>query len=265
MINEIEQKELRNRFNPDGSPLRIFQLQTLDILIKVDEFCREHNIRYWLSSGTMLGAARHGGFIPWDDDIDIDMFEDDYKKFVDMANKYGLPDGLVLQNQKTDKYYYLQHAKVRNEDIKARDVFTIDKDYLYQGIFIDIFPLRKCVKCIIKPFSIFEKILAKLQIYIKPRFLRRLILQLYHFVFFILLIKPIAYIASKLGTVYYDSLGSRWSPCPRKKEDILPLKECEFENHKFYCPNNVDNYLKAIYGDWEKLPDLNKIKVHTVL
>ena len=54
MINEIEQKELRNRFNPDGSPLRIFQLQTLDILIKVDEFCREHNIRYWLSSGTML-------------------------------------------------------------------------------------------------------------------------------------------------------------------------------------------------------------------
>ena len=149
MINEIEQKELRNRFNPDGSPLRIFQLQTLDILIKVDEFCREHNIRYWLSSGTMLGAARHGGFIPWDDDIDIDMFEDDYKKFVDMANKYGLPDGLVLQNQKTDKYYYLQHAEVRNEDIKARDVFAIDKDYLYQGIFIDIFPLRKCVKCII--------------------------------------------------------------------------------------------------------------------
>ena len=121
------------------------------------------------------------------------------------------------------------------------------------------------MRSIIKPFSIFEKIRAKLQIYIKPRFLRRLILQLYHFVFFILLIKPIAYIASKLGTVYYHPLGSRWSPNPRRKEDILPLKECEFENHKFYCPNNVDNYLKAMYGDWEKLPDLNKIKVHTVL
>lgn len=266
MINEKVQLELRKQFNPDGSALRIFQLQTLDILINVDAFCREHNIRYWISSGTLLGAARHGGFIPWDDDIDIDMFEDDYEKFVYIANECGLPDGLVLQNHKTDKYYYLQHGKVRNEKIKAKDVFTIDKDYQYQGIFIDVFPLRKCIKCLIKPFSLLGKIQDKIQIHICNSYLRKFTLQTYHFIFYVLIVSPISHLASKLGTVYYDSLGSRWSPCPRKKEDILPLKECEFENHKFFCPNNVENYLKGMYGDWEKLPDMNnKLNPHTIL
>ena len=71
MLNQEEQIKLRNRFNPEGSLLRQHQLRMLDILIEIDKICQKHNINYWIDGGTLLGAVRHGGFIPWDDDIDI--------------------------------------------------------------------------------------------------------------------------------------------------------------------------------------------------
>ena len=74
------ESSLRARFNPPGSALRQAQLKMLDILVEVDRICRRNNISYWLSSGTLIGAARHGGFIPWDDDIDIEMLLPDYKR-----------------------------------------------------------------------------------------------------------------------------------------------------------------------------------------
>ena len=71
MIDQEIQAKLREKFNPDGSMLRKQQLRMLEILLYIDKVCKENNINYWLSSGTLLGAVRHGGFIPWDDDLDI--------------------------------------------------------------------------------------------------------------------------------------------------------------------------------------------------
>ena len=62
------QESLRAKYNPEGSELRRLQMRMLDILIVVDEICRRHDIPYWIEGGTLLGAVRHGGFIPWDDD-----------------------------------------------------------------------------------------------------------------------------------------------------------------------------------------------------
>ena len=77
MNNSSLQQELRARFNPDGSLLRRHQLRMLEMLTYIDGVCVQHDIPYWLSSGTLLGAVRHGGFIPWDDDVDIELLRRD--------------------------------------------------------------------------------------------------------------------------------------------------------------------------------------------
>ena len=69
-----------SKYNPEGSILRRAQLRELEILIEVDKICRKHNIEYFLDWGTLLGAVRHGGFIPWDDDIDISVRRKDYSR-----------------------------------------------------------------------------------------------------------------------------------------------------------------------------------------
>ena len=73
---------LRERFNPEGSILRRQQLRMLELLDAVDCICKKHNIPYWLSSGTLIGAARHNGFIPWDDDLDIEILRSDYLRLI---------------------------------------------------------------------------------------------------------------------------------------------------------------------------------------
>ena len=99
-----------NRFNPEGSVLRLHQMKMLRILEFVDRVCRKHGIRYWLSSGTLLGAARHGGFIPWDDDLDIEMLYRDYKRLMEVL-PFELPSNLVLQTMHTDSNYVAPYAK----------------------------------------------------------------------------------------------------------------------------------------------------------
>lgn len=80
MIDEKLQKELREQYNSDGSILRKAQLRMLDMLSFIDKVCEEHNLTYWMSGGTFLGAVRHGGFIPWDNDTDVCMPREDLLK-----------------------------------------------------------------------------------------------------------------------------------------------------------------------------------------
>src|SRR5690554_697940 len=87
-------------YNPEGSTLRKAQIRLLDILIEFDRICRKHGIDYFISGGTCLGAVRHGGFIPWDDDIDIDVWHADYQK-LEEALQAELPGWIKLQNAKT--------------------------------------------------------------------------------------------------------------------------------------------------------------------
>lgn len=132
MIDDKLQQELRAKYNPEGSQLRQHQLRTLEILKVVDSICKTNNINYWLSSGTLLGAVRHKGFIPWDDDIDIEMLRDDFKKFNEVIPQY-LPDNLKLQNHQTDKCYYWPFAKVRDERYPIKEKYNTDIRYKYHG------------------------------------------------------------------------------------------------------------------------------------
>ena len=96
--------DLRQRFNPEGSVLRQHQLRMLELLKVIDCICKKHDIPYWLSSGTLIGAARHKGFIPWDDDLDIEMMREDYLRLIKILPE-ELPDNLALQTHETDPNY----------------------------------------------------------------------------------------------------------------------------------------------------------------
>lgn len=144
--------------------LRACQLKQLSILEEMDRICQKHHLTYWLDGGTLLGAVRHGGFIPWDDDIDIGMPLADMQKFIEVAPD-ELSEGLFLQTPQSDPSSKEPIIKVRDLNslyVEFGDNFNAD----YQkGLFVDIFPfidypsipkswVKKLTKGISKSYSI---------------------------------------------------------------------------------------------------------------
>lgn len=113
----------------------------LDILAQIDAICKKYDIQYFLCGGTLLGAIRHKGFIPWDDDLDVMMKRNDYNRFCEVAPK-ELRHPYFFQTEKTDPGHLLRHAKVRNSNTTGMFKAFAHKGYaVNQGIFVDVFPL----------------------------------------------------------------------------------------------------------------------------
>ena len=121
------------------SELNELQLVEKDLLKQYINFCEEHNLRYFLMCGTLLGAIRHKGFIPWDDDIDVAMPREDYDRFCELASKHFTGD-IFFQSFKTDKRYPYCFSKLRNSNTTF-----VERVYRYvkmnHGVYIDIFPI----------------------------------------------------------------------------------------------------------------------------
>ena len=109
------------------------------ILDVFDAICKKYSINYWVLCGTLLGARRHGGFIPWDDDLDVAVLQRDYKKLVSILME-ELPESLKLQTRETDKKYWPYSAKIR--DTRSL-IYDERRDYYtFKDIFIDIFSIE---------------------------------------------------------------------------------------------------------------------------
>ena len=108
-----------SKFNGEGTVLRKAQMREVAILQEVDKICRKHDIKYWIDFGTLLGAVRHGGFIPWDDDLDISMLSSDYQKFMEVAPQ-ELPDWLFLQNKHKTTIRRQASASSQNHSTPSR-------------------------------------------------------------------------------------------------------------------------------------------------
>ena len=131
-------EEVRDGFTVSTKRKRIWNVE-LNLLLKLDEVCKKNDLRYFLDSGTLLGAVRHHGFIPWDDDLDVVMLREDYDKLIACSNE-SFGGDYELQIITHDPLYPGIHAKIRYKKSTA-----IIKSWLFndldQGIFLDIFPL----------------------------------------------------------------------------------------------------------------------------
>lgn len=134
------QEEERDGFIVTTHRKKIWAIE-LDLLLQFDKVCREHHLKYWLFYGSLLGAVRHHGFIPWDDDMDVMMPREDYDVLVELSADFE--DPYFLQTPDTDPGYYFSFAKLRNSRTTGiSKMFAFEK--WNQGICLDIFPNDIC-------------------------------------------------------------------------------------------------------------------------
>ena len=263
MIDSRQQEELRNKYNPEGSVLRTVQLRMLEMLKFIDDICRKNGIRYWLSSGTCLGAVRHGGFIPWDDDVDIEMLGEDYDRLVKILEN-GDYSPFIIQTKDNDKDYFYTYGKLR--DLKSEIIENgLDAGhYKYNGCFIDIFPLeRNCsyrISYVVRGF--YNKLYNKESILngqgetvslyreIKRKAVKN---------FVIPIISRFAEI--NCGKRYRHRLPTSFLG-PRYSDDIKEIKYVPFEDTKLPIPKKYDSYLKHLFGDYMAMPAESTIRPH---
>jgi len=251
-------------YNPEGSELRRMQKKMLEILDAFDEICRKHNINYWLACGTLLGARRHGGFIPWDDDLDVYILQSDYKKVVSVL-KEELPENFKLQTRETDKNYWYYHAKIRDTDSKYYDKNTESDNLQYQGIFIDIFPIEPVpsmgFKKIVDKFILSDNRLKKA----KPVYEQVKYTIMTSFI-------PIMHLLVNLSRFYYKYIGSKKTYAyafgvffytKYNTDNLFPVGEIMFEGKRYKAPGNVDKYLIENFdSNFMVIPQPSKRRTH---
>lgn len=239
--------------------IQLFELQMLKELVKV---CEDNGIRYMLSSGTLLGAVRHKGFIPWDDDIDVSMPLKDYEKFISLGPD-ALGEKYFVQNYRTDNDYNEMWTQIRANGTTSMPKALKNWD-IHFGVCIDIFPLvgysddpekqkkqrdalalnrtllgDKRMKALGEKMTFKQKLLYSI-----PRGLRKAICKYNEKNFMLDTDKydKCIDIWYKVSVVYPVSIFSSYT-------DIL------FEDAYFCAPEKWDEYLTVAYGDYMKLPD----------
>ncbi len=255
----------------NNSRLRELQLIELNILKEIDRICKKHNIKYYLGEGTLLGAIRHQGFIPWDDDLDIVMPRKDYEQFIKIVNKEINPQYCLL-NEKTSDSYYLPFSKIVSLNNYGY-INVLDKfDEEHSGPFVDIFPLdyfnTDNLNAVNKKYKKIRKIRDMLLLkasYIKPKKLKR---KIYNIESKFYSNRNLHNKLSKQlkkcneNSQFVCNFASSYHPSKQlvKKEIYGEPKYVKFEDGEFPVPNDYDTLLTTIYGDYMKLPPINKRK-----
>lgn len=256
--------------------LKNLQAEEFKILKEFKRVCEKYNISYILSSGTLLGAIRHKGFIPWDDDIDVDMTRENYELFLKHADE--LSDDYYIQNWNNDNEFGLPFSKIRAKGTICRE--NKCKNMKNNGIYIDIFPcdkfnysidnrkyfktlnnLRFAILLKSTVYEIFQG--SKIQ-----RFFKRLT---YNIMYFTLIIQSREKLIDKYeelvrnnqkqldGYKYFENGGANkigvWILEREHFDDTISVP---FENDYFNVPKDYDLCLKSTYGDYMKLPPEDK-------
>lgn len=259
--------------------LKEIQHKELALLKKIDEFCAIHAITYFLGYGTLIGAVRHQGFIPWDDDVDIIMPRPDYDKFVSLKNEFRARFSFTDVKTLGDKDYYYPFAKVVDIRTMARE--TRIRKKFRTCIWVDVFPLdgvfdsklrnkwlffkqriysRILAAGKVKPFkmkgSIFMKVFGTLCIPIG------ILLNL--FIDFSLLLDKLAHTNLYADSSCVADIVSETMRTIVSKESLFPIIKVNFEDGLFNIQSNYHDYLTQLYGDYMTLPSETERQTHNI-
>lgn len=227
--------------------LRQCQLVMLRMLKIFDYICNKHEISYFLSGGTLLGAIRHKGFIPWDDDLDIGMTRKNYEKFVALGVP-ELPNDVFFQNLETDKHY----PRSSNVDARLRDKYSsydhigIENNKWHEGLQVDIFVYDKAFlpnNLIIITQNSFLKWITNSKGRAKAL---KIISKYFPF--------NLVYASNYLQYFGMRNSGANYI----KQKEISTLVKTQFEDMEFYIPQGWHDCLTRQYGDYMKLPPPEK-------
>ena len=258
----------------NNKSVREVQNKILEIMKYIDKLCREHGIVYYIMGGTALGAIRHGGFIPWDDDLDIFMTPDQYLKFRDIFQKQNNKD-FVLQEWKTDPKY-LEYAKIRMNGTTFIEEALKDRKDMHHGIYVDIMILHKVPKnTLIQKFVYCESKFVTLYGISQRNWIPKTKGQA-------IVLKSLKFMPCKLMTriayshiYHYDKLQKNYDYCywitradfseglfePSYFEEPVDIP---FEDTILLGSKKIKEYLAKRYGDYMKLPskEQQKAAVH---
>lgn len=246
----------------------------LEILLEIHRICMENHITYWLEAGTLLGAVRHKGFIPWDDDCDISMPRKDYEKFLEIAQD-KLPKNMFLQTTETDPVYPLPWAKIRKDGTLLIETGETGKENYHHGIFVDIFPYDYYESAeVIGKLLWARKTKDKKNKYPKGS-LKRMILGFYANVVLYFPMhsakKQIKYLVKHRNEInlkhyqFFSYAADVGYVRPTKVKEVLPTIFAKdiFEGHSFCIPQNSHKVLTANFGKtYMQLPPVTQRKTH---
>lgn len=244
----------------------------LNILIELDRICTQQKLTYLLAFGTALGAARHKGFIPWDDDIDVFMPRDDYEQLYRLFKTGAISSKLVLTSYR-DKSSVYSFFKLTDPHTLVRESYL--REEYSSGLWVDIFPIEHAPSapaaqsawrnCSRKLFIKAQRVAnpntgtSKTAILIK-RFLIPLTAPFDPYK----LSASIDGTAQKLNASGAEkaTTGTLWASmddvsaekCLYHDDVLFPVRSVEFEGHMLPAPNKLDEYLTHCYGDWHELP-----------
>lgn len=267
-LNNLE-TEIRCGYEVSAKMKRVWNIE-IECLEEIKRICKKYDVTYYAIAGTLLGAVRHKGFIPWDNDIDLGMPRKDYEKFMEVAAQ-ELKEPYFMQTYKTERRFSFDMIKIRNSNTTA---FTPTEDIndLHKGIFIDIFPIdnepddyyvrREENKRHINQLCNIDRItrkgltnkqgIKKVVVLAIKAIARFLVSQKAKEIFMEYVINDVKKYNSQ--DTEYCSMRSftfpdrfRW-----KNKDCEKIIEIPFENTTIAVPENYDNILTSIYGNYHE-------------
>lgn len=252
---------------------KVQQCET-EILKVIDSICRKYRLRYFAIGGTALGAMRHEGFIPWDDDIDIGMPRKDYERLLKILPD-ELPDGYHIQNFFTEPNTPFYFTKIRKDNTLFVEYYLKDYD-IHHGIFVDIFPFDNVprnpkirnvhfyVSRVLYQLFLAKSLKTVCSSRLKQKNTKKIIIR-----------KTLHYLMAPIPKAWLFHALDRWVQLFNHKKadeishimrrrlraklsELYPLTRLKFEDMKIAVPHDCDAYLRDQFGDWEKLPPEDK-------